>query len=151
MPSLSELKVSDLLKNKPTRIVLSIEPHRTIVDASRLMKEKNIGLLIVRKDQTKDSPVLGVISERDIVRRIVAEQKAPDDCLVESIMTTKLIYTSVNESMEDCLMKMKDYHCRHLPVGSPENPLVDVLSDRDIMTYLTGAFLDNSASIFTKL
>ncbi len=151
MPSLSELKVSDLLKNKPTRAVLSIEPQKTIIEASLMMKEKNVGILIVRKDSKPDSPVLGVISERDIVRRIVAEKKSTADCLVESIMTTKLIYTCLEESMEDCLMKMNDYHCRHLPVGSAENPLVDVLSDRDIMTYLTKAFLNQSASIFSKL
>jgi CBS domain-containing protein len=133
MFKISDLRVEDLLLFKKPAPVKTIKPGSTLVEAAGQMQLFNVGLLVVTDDQGE---TIGVISERDIVRRAVVPGKPVTTTTVEAVMTPKPTFTFPAESVTDCLVKFKTYHCRHLPVSSPENPLLGIVSERDMMNFL---------------
>lgn len=133
MFKVSELSVDDLLKFKKPAPVKTIKPNTNLVDAAAQMQHSNVGLLVVTDDSGQ---TVGVISERDIVRRAVFPGKPVATTTVEAVMTPKPTFTFPSESVADCLLKFQTYHCRHLPVSSPDDPLVGIISERDVVNFL---------------
>ncbi|MFA7227650.1 MAG: CBS domain-containing protein [Melioribacteraceae bacterium] len=100
-----------------------------IFDAVCLMAELNIGLVPVLSGEGK---LLGVFSERDLVRRVIARGLDLKSTLVDEIMTKDLVMANVNETYEQCLQKMKERGIRHILVIDNEK-LLGILSIRDLL------------------
>lgn len=106
------MNVEQLLRDKG-REVISVQPHRTLAEAIRTLSEKRIGAVVV---MGADGALIGILSERDIIRALGAQGGAALDSAVSSSMTSKVVtcrpQTSVDELME--IMTMGRF--RHVPV-----------------------------------
>jgi CBS domain-containing protein len=120
-------KIGDIVRNKALFFVKSGE---TVLNVAKFMAEKNIGAVPVLSD---DGKLIGIFSERDILRRVVAKGLNPAEVKVDDVMTRELMLALEEESYEECLAKMKKAGVRHLPVVDKENNLLGVVSIRDLM------------------
>lgn len=119
--------VRDILQVKGAD-VWRIPFEATVLDALRLMAEKQVGALVV-VDGTK--PV-GVISERDYARKVILHGRASPTTLVKEIMTSPVVYTHPDQPIEECMAIMTDKRIRHLPVMD-EGKLAGIISIGDLV------------------
>jgi CBS domain-containing protein len=132
------MRVGQILRTKGTRII-SIRLRESVAAAARMMVTENIGALVVTDVVlTEGSTVVGMLSERDIVRALVTSGPDIMKMRVESLMTKKLISCAPDDDLADVMEKMDRYGIRHLPVLE-EHTLVGVLSVRDVIHVLRGA------------
>jgi CBS domain-containing protein len=112
------------------RTVFSVDAARTVLEASRFMKEHNIGALPV----LRNGELVGIISERDIMNRVVAASRTPGTTAVSEVMTANPRGVSPDETIEECLFIMREFGFRHLPImeGKEVKGLVSV---RDILMH----------------
>jgi CBS domain-containing protein len=108
--------------------VYSVRPDATVLEAIRLMAEKNIGAVLVEGD----GKVEGILSERDCIRRVELHARTVQDTLVREIMTSKVLYVQASQTLEECVAIMIDKNIRHLPVFEGEK-LVGLISARDAL------------------
>ncbi|WNW10529.1 CBS domain-containing protein [Pseudomonas sp. DTU_2021_1001937_2_SI_NGA_ILE_001] len=122
--------VAQLLKLKPEahRQVHSIAPDALVIDALRLMAEKNIGALAV----VENGAVIGVVSERDYARKMVLLGRSSVGTPVSAIMSSKVITVDSAQNVETCMNLMTDHHLRHLPVVD-NGELLGLLSIGDLV------------------
>ena len=107
-------RASDLLKNKAKQL-WTISPESSVLDALKLMAEKEIGALMVVDKKDK---VVGIITERDYARKIILKGKTSMKTSVKEIMTpsNKMYTVKPDSSVEDCMVLMTGKHIRHVPV-----------------------------------
>lgn len=117
------------------REVVTILPHRHLTEVAEILVTNNIGAVVVTDDQ---GTVLGILSERDIVRAVVKCGVAVFSDTVSTHMTTKMVTTSEDESIDAAMEKMTDRRSRHLPVIS-HGKLVGLVSIGDMVKYRLGA------------
>jgi len=122
--------VAEIIKLKGNE-VFTISPNITVFDALKILAEKNIGALVV----TKNEKVVGIFSERDYARKIILKGKSSIVTTVNELMTTDVLYVSPAESIDDCMDIMSDNHIRHLPVLEEEK-LVAVISIGDVVKHI---------------
>ncbi len=106
-------------------------PTANIESVSKTLKRKGVGALPV----LSEGRLIGIISERDIVTRVVAEGLKPQHTLVTDVMTVNPTFVSLNHSLEECRNLMENGKFRHLPVLD-NNKLVGMISVRDILVAL---------------
>lgn len=83
-----------------------------VVDALHTMAEKNVGALLV----LKENDVVGIFSERDYARKLVLHGRSPAEAKVKDIMTSDVISVKPEQSIDECMALMTAKHIRHLPV-----------------------------------
>ena len=108
--------------------VYAINPDANVLEALKLMSDKNTGALMV----LEGGRVAGILSERDCVRRVELHGRTPKETLVKDIMTSKVLYAQAGQSLEECVAIMIDKNIRHLPVYEGDE-LVGVISARDAL------------------
>ena len=89
-----------------------VRPDASVFDALKMMAENNIGSLVV----LEAGKLVGVITERHYAREIVLKGRTSPGTLVRDIMSTKVIYTRPDQSVEECMAVMTARAVRHLPV-----------------------------------
>jgi len=110
------------------REVFTVTKGTIVKDTVFYMAKKGVGLVPVM-DEGK---LVGVFSERDLVKRVIAENKSLDDTTVEDVMSSKLIIAETQEASESILAKMKEAKIRHILIIENEK-LTGVLSMRDLL------------------
>lgn len=120
MPTLREL-VKD-------RKVYSVDSARTVLEAARYMMEHNVGAVPV----LRDGQLAGILSERDIMNRVVAVGRTPGTTAVTEVMTANPRAVSADESIEECLFIMSEFGFRHLPIVEGKE-VKGLVSLRDIL------------------
>jgi CBS domain-containing protein len=103
--------VKQILKHKGYQ-VWSIGPSATVLEALKLMAEKNVGALTVMLDDR----LIGLVTERDYARKVVLLDRSSLDTPVELIMTPRVVCTSLDRTAEECMAVMTEKRVRHLPV-----------------------------------
>ncbi len=119
--------IREILNDKGTQ-VWSIAPNHSVFDALKLMGEKEVGALTV----VVDDQLVGVISERDYARKVILKGKTSRETQVHEIMSTRVISTDLDRTVQECLGVMTDKHIRHLPVLEAEE-LVGIISIGDLV------------------
>ena len=119
-------QIGEVIEGRP---LFHIDPTETVRKAARTMSEKNVGCIAVIDD---DGMLVGIFSERDVLTRIVAEGRNPDDTLVANVMTKEIIASDPSESVNDALTKMRERNFRHLPVVQGGH-LIGMISIRDLL------------------
>jgi len=114
-----------LARKRPLHILQS---SASVLDAAVLMVEHNIGAVPILEGDR----LVGVFSERDLLRRVIAKGLSPGDTRVSDVMTTELVTVDIKDNDAICLKKMTEHKCRHLPVIESDR-LVAFLSARDLM------------------
>lgn len=108
--------------------VCSVSPETSVFDALGVMADRGIGALMVCRD---DRPV-GIMSERDYARKVILAGRASKDTPVGDIMTTRVVCTNPQRTVEECMALMTDKRVRHLPVIDHKK-LVGIVSIGDLV------------------
>jgi CBS domain-containing protein len=118
--------IAILQKRSPVLHVL--EPDDTVTSAARVMAEYSVGSVVI----VYAGRLVGIFTERDLLRRVVARGHAPEQTLLKDVMTPAPVVAQISESRASAIAKMQALGCRHLPVviGSE---VIDVLSIRDLL------------------
>ena len=108
--------------------VIVIDANKSIKDAAKLMKKHNIGsVIVIEKDRAK-----GIITERDIVRKVVAEG-LDTSVKCREIMSHPLVVITPDATIEAAAKIMRDSEVKKLPVIEKDGTLVGILTEDDIM------------------
>jgi CBS domain-containing protein len=121
--------VRDILARKGS-LVVTASPTTTVLEAAQLMNARGIGAVVVLQDST----LQGIFTERDLMRRVVAEQRDPATTPVRDVMTTALVVTRSDMPLEECASLMTSRRIRHLPVMGPDG-LAGVVTIGDLMAF----------------
>ena len=119
--------IRDLLNSKK-REIISISPDASVFDALVLMAEKEIGAVLV----VRDDKLVGIMSERDYARKVALQGKSSKEITVKEIMTEKVLIIESSSQIEDCMAIMTSKRIRHLPVFENGN-LIGVISIGDVV------------------
>lgn len=104
--------VAEILKTKPDGEVHAIAPATSVLEAARVMAQRNIGALVVRDGEV----VVGIVSERDCARKVVATDRAARQTSVREVMTAPVMYVRPETTSAECMALMTENRLRHLPV-----------------------------------
>lgn len=121
--------VQSILAKKGSDII-SVAPGETVVKAAQLMNERGIGGLVV----TEGKRLAGIFTERDILRRVVAQRRDPTTTKVADVMTTPVTACGPDTPIDDCAAMMTAKRIRHLPVVG-DTGLVGVITIGDVLAY----------------
>lgn len=120
-------KVSDILARKAKNII-SIAPDTSVLEALKLMADKNIGSVMILQGQQ----FLGIMTERDYSRKVILKGKSSTDTKVEEIMTIDFPPITPNDSIEYCMELMSEHNIRYLPVFENDQ-ILNIISVSDLV------------------
>lgn len=110
------------------RDVYVLRVDQSVLEASRYMAARKVGAVAV----LEGTRLVGILSERDIMARVVAKGLDPGETAVESVMTRDLVVADAEQSCEEGLRRMQQAGCRHLPVVQADR-LLGMVSLRDLL------------------
>ncbi|MCH7702415.1 MAG: CBS domain-containing protein [Planctomycetes bacterium] len=121
------LRIQHIL-DKKNDDVATIGPNATVLDAARLMNQQHIGALPV----TRRDKIVGILTERDILNRVVAVEHSPAETIIKDVMTTPVACCRRDTQEPECRAVMRKKRIRHLPVVE-DGHLVGMISIGDII------------------
>ena len=127
------MTVARILAVKGTDVVTT-QPHRTLVEAAEILMARNIGAIVVVDAYGPYGRLLGILWERDIVHAIGKDGAAALNDAVSKYMTTPVVTTHEDETVDATMEKMTVRRCRHLPVVAGER-LIGIVSIGDVVKY----------------
>ena len=119
--------VETLLRNKAAGF-WSISPASKVIDALKLMAEKNLGALVV----VDNGNLVGIISERDYARKVALMGKSSVETPVSEIMVSPVTTVTLKNTREECMTLMTSNHFRHLPVEN-DGQVIGLISIGDLV------------------
>jgi CBS domain-containing protein len=122
--------VQRILRNKGSQ-VHSVSPQATVFEALEKMAVHNVGALVVMDG----TDLLGVISERDYARKVILKDRSSKEMLVSEIMSAPAVTVAPTTTVDECMYRMTDKRCRHLPVVE-EGKVVGVVSIGDLVNWI---------------
>jgi CBS domain-containing protein len=125
--------VERILRQKGS-FVYSITPYNTVYEALEKLAEKDIGALMVMQD----GALVGVLSERDYVRKVFLQGRSSKDTLVHEIMSSPAVTVSPKTTVDECMQRMTAERCRHLPVVDDDR-VVGMISIGDLVNWIMTA------------
>jgi CBS domain-containing protein len=121
-------KVSNILSRKGGSVV-AIDGSTTVLDALKLMSDKNIGSVVI----TENGEYAGLLTERDYARKVILQGKSSLETQVREIMSTHFPRMIPENSVETCMHVMSENNIRYLPVFK-DDKLCGIVSISDIVT-----------------
>ncbi len=121
----------DLLAEKNSSVVYTVEPQATVREACRLMELRRIGCLLV----VRDAEVRGIFTEWDVVARVVAAGRDPGATAVAEVMTPEVVMVRADEPIDRMEATMRARRFRHLPVAGERGKLLGLLSIGDVAAW----------------
>jgi CBS domain-containing protein len=121
------MHICDLIKNQET---YRADADQTVLDVAQAMVARNIGAVPV----LRDGLLVGIFSERDLMKRVVVEGRQAGTTRVSEVMTSDPLTVSPQETPENCMLLMRRHGFRHLPVCDGKQ-LRGLVSLRDLMLY----------------
>lgn len=126
------MRIADRTEFKSKAPPLTCSPDTTVFDAVTRMAEKNFGSIFITD---ANGHVLGVMTERDIFRRVIGESRDPKTTKVSEVMTTEVRMANKDDKVLDWLQVMSNERFRRLPVVDDDKKLVAVMSQGDFVSY----------------
>ena len=121
------MRICDLIKDQE---MYQAELDHTVLQTVRAMAERNIGAVPV----LHYGELVGIFSERDLMKRVVAEGRDPRSTCMAEVMTDDPLTINMNEDLENCMALMRRHGFRHLPVCH-EGQVIGIVSLRDILLH----------------
>jgi CBS domain-containing protein len=121
--------VSKILDEKSGEL-LKIDGGASVIDAVRTMVGANVGSLLV----TEDDEIVGIVTERDYLRRVALEDRDENEAAVREIMSGPLVVVGLDTTVEECMALMTERRIRHLPVVDEEK-VVGLVSIGDLVKF----------------
>jgi CBS domain-containing protein len=121
-------KVSNILSRKGSNVI-AIDGSTTVLDALKLMSDKNIGSVVI----TENGEYAGLLTERDYARKVILQGKSSLETQVREIMSTHFPRMIPGNSVETCMHVMSENNLRYLPIFNG-NQLAGIISISDVVT-----------------
>ncbi len=118
------MKVSEIMSRK----LVVVSPADTVKSAANAMRSSNVGILPVLSEDR----MIGIITDRDIVIRVVADGKSPAECEVGDVMTEEIHYCLDDDDIEEVARRLGEQRIRRMPVLDRNNRPVGLISLDDI-------------------
>lgn len=110
----------------------------SVLEAARLMKRNHVGALLVNEDLPHSDRPVGVVTDRDLVIKALAEDRSPQQCTVGEVMTPSLVTVLRSDTLQHALGLMRNRGVRRLAVAEPGGKLAGMVSLDDIVDALAG-------------
>ena len=134
-----------------SRIVVYVGEDESIIEAAKLMREHHTGSVVVVKDSKRGAfDAVGMITDRDLVIEVLAEDVDVDSVSVKDVMSPEPIIASEKDSLSDTLKRMRDRGVRRVPVTDREGQVVGVLSVDDVLSLLASELTDIDSLILRE-
>ena len=134
-------KVADILARKGASVI-SVQPSTTVIDALKIMSDRNIGSIMVMEG----SVYHGLLTERDYARKVILKGKSSADTLVSEILSNDLPRINRDTSIESCMQLMSDNNLRYLPVFENEG-VIGIISINDVIKAVIANHQDTIAQL----
>lgn len=126
------MKIKEKIEYQRKNRLISLTPTDKVQDAVNLMAENNIGsVVIINKDRT----VAGIVTERDLVKRVLFAKKDPEATALKDVMTKDMHLAKEDDNLVDWLRTMSNERFRHLPVVDDDNKIIGLMSQGDFVSY----------------
>lgn len=112
--------------------VVTISPERSIAEACWVMKDKNIGCLVVENH----GKLCGILTDRDIALKVTGEDKEPLTTMVEEVMTREPVRISVTRTVQDLVSLMHAQHVRRVPIVDGLDTILGMVTMDDLIALL---------------
>jgi len=122
-------KCSEVMTENPVYAL----PDDTVEKVAQLMKKEDIGPVPVVDDE-RNKRLVGIVTDRDLALKVVAEGSDPQTTKVEEVMTRKLITCRPDDDVESAMKAMAQYQLRRIPVVDNDDRLVGIISQADVAT-----------------
>ena len=122
-------KCSDVM----TRDVVTCTPENTVVDVARLMKIEDIGPVLV-VDNEANNTLVGIVTDRDIVVKVIADGKDVNTTRVGDVMSKKLVTCRAEDDVDVAMKAMAQFQLRRIPVVEENMRLIGIISQADVAT-----------------
>lgn len=129
------------------RSVITVSPDQTVVEACRLLAERNIGCLVVA-DAGK---LCGILTDRDITLKVIGERKDPQQTTVREIMTPHPAHITVDKTLHELTALMHTQHVRRVPIVNETQAVVGLVTLDDLLMLLSEEMADLGRGIFGAL
>jgi CBS domain-containing protein len=120
-------RIRDIMTSNPS----TIEPNKSVADAARIMKQEDAGVVPV----TENGRLTGMVTDRDIAIRVVAEGKDPQSTPVREVASQNLVTVDPQQDLDEALRLMAKHQVRRLPVVEEDGRLVGVVAQADVARY----------------
>lgn len=145
------MKIKDRPEFRSKAPVLIFAPDALVAEAVAVMSEKNYGAAVIAG---LDRKPLGIVTERDFMRRLLAKRLDPDVTTLAQIMTTDLKMARADDDLLDWLRLMSNERFRHLPVVDDDGVVISIMSQGDFVSYtwpeLLGRVREQAKATFDK-
>jgi CBS domain-containing protein len=113
-----------------TKQVISLDKSKSVFDAAKILASKKIGSIII----TSDKNPVGILTERDVVSKVVAKGKDPKKIKLEEVMSKPLLFVYSNQSIQDAAISMRQHNIKRLVVfDKKNNKLVGIITQGDLI------------------
>ncbi len=126
------MKIKDRPEFKNKSAVMTFSPSDSAYTAIQAMSDKNYGAAVII---SKDRKPLGIVSERDFMRRLLNKNLDPKKTKLSDIMTSDLKLAKADDNLIDWLRQMSNERFRHLPVVDDDGTLIGIMSQGDFVSY----------------
>jgi CBS domain-containing protein len=108
-------------------------PDDVAAKAAQLMKRENVGAIpVIESEQSKK--LVGIVTDRDLALKIVADGLDAKSTKVEAVMTRKVVTCRASDDLQKALDAMAEHQLRRIPVVDPDNKLVGIIAQADVAT-----------------
>ena len=114
-----------------TRDVVTATAEATIVDVARLMKNADIGPILIVDNETSNT-LVGIVTDRDIVMKVIADGQDANTTRVGDVMSKKLVTCRADDDVDVAMKSMAQFQLRRLPVVEDNMRLVGIISQADL-------------------
>jgi len=116
-----------------TKNPVCCQPNDKVVKAAKLMKSENIGSIpVIENEQTKK--LVGIVTDRDLTLKIVAEGLDAKSTKVDAVMTRKVVTCLASDDLQKALDAMSEHQLRRIPVVDNDNKIVGIIAQADVAT-----------------
>jgi CBS domain-containing protein len=123
---MEDVKVGDIMVTN----VISMDIHDTVKELARILRDNDIGSVLVMRSGFAE----GIVTEKDIINKVVAEGGNPEKIKLKDIMSSPLIMAGIDDYLEDAAIEMRDKNIRRMPVTDGEK-IVGIITAYDILRF----------------
>jgi CBS domain-containing protein len=116
-----------------TKDVVVCTPENTVSEVARLMKTEDIGPVLI-VDNEQSNTLVGILTDRDIVLKVIADGHDPKTTRVGEFMSKKLVTCYADDSVETAMKSMAQFQLRRIPVVGENMQLIGIISQADVAT-----------------
>ena len=126
------MKNSDIM----TKDLIYSRPSDMVSDVAQLMKEEDIGPVLIVDDSNDGKRLVGIVTDRDLAIKVVGEGSDPQNTRVEDVMTESLVTVRASDDVQSAMQAMAQNQLRRIPVVDDSGQLVGIISQADVATRL---------------